>query len=138
MKTRPPGVALAKLLLSVLHQVVAQPLMLGRVPGIGGGLAYPWLVAVATRVGDGDIKHHMWVPVFGKSLMMTSGMYLAFAVGGNPSVSILEYVLVRLVREVDKPASLASRTKNETISSYRCACMPSAEVLPSRRSADGQ
>ena len=61
--------------------------MLECVPGVGGGLAYPWLsVAVATRVGDGDVKH-MWVPMFGKSLMMTSGMYLAFA------VSILGYVL---------------------------------------------
>ena len=53
------GVALAELLLSVL-QVVAQPLMLGRVPGIGGCLACPWLVvAVATRMGDGDDKHHV-------------------------------------------------------------------------------
>jgi hypothetical protein len=57
------GIALAELLLSVL-QVVAQPLMLGRVPRIGGYLAYPWLVAVATRMGDGDVKHdvgaHVW------------------------------------------------------------------------------
>ena len=56
-------VVLAELLLSVL-QVVAQPLMLGRVPGIGSCLAYPWLVAVATRMGDGDVKHdvgaHVW------------------------------------------------------------------------------
>ena len=49
------GVALAELLLSVL-QVVAQPLMLGRVPNISGCLAYPWLVAVTTRTGDGDVK----------------------------------------------------------------------------------
>ena len=53
------GVALAELLLSVLQQVVAQPLMLGRVPGICGCLAYPWLVAIAARMGDGDVKHHV-------------------------------------------------------------------------------
>jgi hypothetical protein len=52
------GVALAELLLSV-QQVVAQPLMLGCVPGVGDCLAYPWLVAVATRMGDRDIKHHV-------------------------------------------------------------------------------
>ena len=52
------GVALAELLLSVL-QVVAQPLMLGRMSGIGSCLAYPWLVAVAARMGDGDVKHHV-------------------------------------------------------------------------------
>ena len=52
------GVALSELPLSVL-QVVAQPLMRGCVPGVGGGLAYLWLVAVATRVGDGDVKHHV-------------------------------------------------------------------------------
>ena len=60
-------------------------------------------------MGDGDIKHTMWVPIFGRSLVMaTSGMYLAFAVGGNPVVSILGYVyvLARLMREADKPASL--------------------------------
>jgi hypothetical protein len=43
------GVALTELLLSML-QVVTQPLVLGCVPGVGGGLAHPWLVAVATRV----------------------------------------------------------------------------------------
>jgi hypothetical protein len=52
------GVALAELLLGVL-QVVVQPLMLGCVPGVGSCLAYPWLVAVATRMGDGDAKHHV-------------------------------------------------------------------------------
>jgi hypothetical protein len=52
------GVALTELLLSVL-QVVTQPVMLGCVTGVGGGLACPWLVAVATWVGDGDIKHHV-------------------------------------------------------------------------------
>jgi hypothetical protein len=45
--------------------------------------------------------------------MMVSGMYLAFAVGGNPVVSILGGVLarLRLVREADKPASLARRNE---------------------------
>ena len=52
------GVALAELLLSTL-QVVAQPLMLGCMSGIGSCLAYPWLVAVAARMGDGDVKHHV-------------------------------------------------------------------------------
>jgi hypothetical protein len=33
-------------------------------------------------MGDGDVKNHV-VPMFGKSLMMASGMYLAFAVGGK-------------------------------------------------------
>ena len=46
-------VALAELLLGAL-QVVAQPLMLGRMSSIGSCLAYPWLVVVATRMGDGD------------------------------------------------------------------------------------
>jgi hypothetical protein len=46
------------------------------------------LVAIATRVGDGDIKHHVSVPMFGKSPMMTSGLYLAFTVGGNPAVCL--------------------------------------------------
>jgi hypothetical protein len=41
------GVALAELLLSVL-QVVAQLLMLGCMPGVGGRLVCPWLVVVAT------------------------------------------------------------------------------------------
>jgi hypothetical protein len=45
--------------------------------------------------------------------MMTSGMYLVFAVGGNPVVSILGYVLAMLVREADKPASFARRTKKD-------------------------
>ena len=57
------GAALTKLLLSVL-QMVTQPLMLGRVSGVGGSLAYPWLVAVTIRVGDGDIKHHMGAHVW--------------------------------------------------------------------------
>ena len=46
------GVALTELLLSML-QVVTQSLVLGRVPGVGGGLAHPWLVAVATRFESG-------------------------------------------------------------------------------------
>ena len=58
--------------------------------------------------------------------MMTSGMYLGFAVGGNPVVSIVGYVLARLVREADRPASLARRTKNETISSWRLYAQPLA------------
>ena len=33
--------------------------MLGRMSGIGSCLAYPWLVAVAARMGDGDVKHHV-------------------------------------------------------------------------------
>ena len=49
------GVALTELLLSMLQVVTTQSLVLGCVPGVGGGLAHPWLVAVATRVGDGDI-----------------------------------------------------------------------------------
>ena len=56
-------VALAELLFSVL-QVVIQPLILGCVPGVGGGLTYPWLVAAVTRVGDGDIKHHVGAHVW--------------------------------------------------------------------------
>jgi hypothetical protein len=72
------GVALTELLISVL-QMVKQPLVLGCLPGFGGGLAHPWLVALATRWVM-ETSSTMWVPMFGKSLMMTSGMYLAFAV----------------------------------------------------------
>jgi hypothetical protein len=52
---------LAELLLSVL-QVVAQSLMLGCVPGVGGGLTHPWFVAFAARVGD--VKRHVGAHVW--------------------------------------------------------------------------
>jgi hypothetical protein len=45
-------------------QVAKHSLVLGCVPGVGGGLAHPWLVAVATRAGDGDIKHHVGAHVW--------------------------------------------------------------------------
>jgi hypothetical protein len=54
------GVALAELLLLLsMLQVAAPPLMRVCVPGVGGGLACPWLVAVATLADGGDTKQHV-------------------------------------------------------------------------------
>jgi hypothetical protein len=42
-------------------QVSIQPIMLGSAPGVGGDLAYPWLVTITAWVGDKSVEYHVGI-----------------------------------------------------------------------------